>query len=251
MPAERSLQMQRPRRISNYAPWQTRGGVEMDISDRATRDKAEIRSFTVDDLEMRESKGAITFEGIASVVDAPYGVRDQFGEYTETIHPGAFHRTLEQRDDIRLLKNHDPSAVFARTKSGTLQLFDDPHLRALAPSLDPSNPAVQTLRSELKRGDIDQMSIGFRVKDQEWSDDYTERTIKEVVLQEVSIVAFPASPTTSASVRSLDELVLTFLGDDVDPDEIRRAIAMLEGRLPSDDQFTPRAALAELLARKI
>lgn len=223
-----------------------------DIRERLERTN-EIRSFTIDDLEMREAKsGEITFEGIASVVDTPYAVRDQFGEYAETIHPGAFHRTLEQRDDIRLLKNHDPSAVFARTKSGTLSLFDDPHLRVLAPSLDPSNPAVQTLRSELKRGDIDQMSIGFRVKDQEWNDDLTERTIKEVALQEVSIVAFPASPTTSASVRSMDELMLSFLGPDVDPDEIRRAIAMLENRLPAPaGGFTPQAALAELLNRKI
>lgn len=226
----------------------------MDVSERANRDQTEIRSFTVDDIEMRESGKDITFDGVASVVGVPYFVRDQFGEYEETISPGAFHRTIRQRDDIRLLKNHDPSAVFARTKSGTLNLSEDPHLRAIAPSLDPSNPAVQTLRSELKRGDIDQMSIGMRVKDQTWSDDYSERTIKEVVLQEVSIVAFPASVTTSAAVRSMDEMVLTFLGPDVDPDEIRRAIAMLEARLPAAaaaGAITPQLALMELLSRKI
>jgi phage head maturation protease len=38
-------------------------------------------------------------------------------------------------------------------------------------------------------------------------DDYTQRTIKEIELIEVSVVTFPASPTTSAGLRSLDELM--------------------------------------------
>lgn len=251
VPAQRSLQVQRSNKTRNYAPWQTRGGVEMDVSDRAGRNVAEIRSFTIDDLEMRDEGKLISFEGVASVVDVPYSVRDQFGEYTETISPGAFKRTIGIDSDVRLLKNHDPSAVFARTKSGTLSLRADPHLRALAPSLDPANPAVQMLRSELKRGDIDQMSIGFRAKEQEWSEDYSERTITEIALQEVSIVAFPASPTTSASVRSITEQVLA-LDEDVDPDELRRAIAILQGRLPvAADALTPDAIRKELLRLKI
>lgn len=225
-----------------------------DIAQRGQRQQPEVRSFTVSDLEIRANKndGRVTFDGIASVVDTPYGVRDQYGEYEETIQAKAFHRTIEQRDDIRLLKNHNADAVFARTKSGTLELSETPHLRALAPSLDPANPAVQTLRSELERGDVDQMSIGFRVLDQEWSDDWTQRTIKEVSLQEVSIVAFPASPTTSATIRSADAVLVPLLADDADEDEIRRAIAMLEARLGSAGEtgFSKRDALRALLEAK-
>ena len=208
-----------------------------DITDRGLSVAREVRAFTVDDLEMRESSddGTIKFEGVASVTSTPYGVRDQFGEYQETIAEGAFHRTIRQKADVRLLKNHNSDNVFARTKSGTLELRDDPHLRAFAPSLDISNPMVQTLRSELSRGDIDQMSIGFRVKDQEWSSDYTERTIKEIELFEVSVVTFPASPTTSAGLRSLDEFMSLLTNFDADPDDLRRAIAALSALIPVEE----------------
>ena len=218
----------------------------LDVNDRRTRTGGqEIRTYTIDDLEMRDGGGAITFDGVASVVGVGYAVRDKFGEFEEEINKGAFHRTIAQRSDVRLLKNHDASNVFARTKSGTMTLSDDPHLRAHAPSLDPSNPAVQILRSELKRGDIDQMSIGMRVLDDEWNADMTHRTIKEISLAEVSIVAFPASPTTSATVRSLDTFMTEILANDVDPDELRRAIDSLTRSLKS-----PAPSAAEELMRQ-
>jgi uncharacterized protein len=208
------------------------------LADRANRADVQHRSFTVADLEMREDSntGAVRFEGVASVVGTPYLMRDMLGEFEETMAPGAFHRTIRQKADVRMLKNHNSDFVFARTKSGTLQLADDPHLRASAPSLDPANPQVQTLRSELARGDVDQMSIGFRVRDDEWSDDYTQRTIKELELIEVSVVTFPASQTTSAGLRSLDELMAALTDfDDMDEGFILRAIAALTERLPQPE----------------
>ena len=75
------------------------------------------------------------------------------------------------------------------------------------------------------------MSIGFAAKDQDWSEDMSERTIKEVALKEVSIVAFPASPTTSANMRSMDGFIADILAGELDPDEIRRAIAGLNASL--------------------
>ena len=227
------------------------------LEDRATDRSVQHRSFTVADLEMREaSNGAIRFEGVASVVGTAYTVRDMMGEFSETMNKGAFHRTLRQKDDVRMLKNHNSDFVFARTKSGTLELADDPHLRASAPNLDPSNPQVQTLRSELGRGDVDQMSIGFRVKDDVWNDDYTERTIKEIELIEVSVVTFPASPTTSAGLRSLDDLMLMLTDfDNIDEGQIRRAIAMLNEHLPQPEidpitarDIADRDRLARILA---
>jgi uncharacterized protein len=206
------------------------------IEDRAAVGGQEIRDFTVEDLEMREaSDGAVRFEGVASVVGTPYTVRDMFGEFEETIAKGAFHRTIRQKADVRMLKNHNSDFVFARTKSGTLELNDDLHLRASAPSLDPSNPQVQTLRSELDRRDIDQMSIGMRVKDDVWSDDYSERTIKEIELVEVSVVTFPASPTTSAGLRSLDEFMAILTDFDASEDDLKRAIDALTSRLPQPE----------------
>jgi len=201
----------------------------MDITDRANQ-QHETRSFVVSDLEVRAEGDAVTFDGIASVVDTPYTVRDIFGEYAETMTKGAFSKTLKERDDVRLLVNHD-GVPLARTKSKTLSLSAAPDLRAVA-KLDPANPTVQEIRSAMSRGDMDQMSIGFRVTRQEWNGDYTERFIREVQLFDVSVVTFPASPTTTASLRSVSEWLDTLTNVELDPDEIRRALDFFTARLP-------------------
>lgn len=206
----------------------------MDLSNRATV-TAERRDFACD-MEMRDGEGGtVEFDGIASVVDTPYVVRDAFGEFSETMAKGAFNKTLKERDDVRLLVNHTGVPV-ARTKSKTLKLSATPDLRAVAPSLDPDNPTVQELRSAMRRGDLDQMSIGFRVTRQEWNEDYTERHIREVQLFDVSVVTFPASPTTTASIRALDDAIRCLTdGEEHDPDMVRRAIAVLETLLPVEE----------------
>lgn len=203
------------------------------IADRGSLTR-EDRSIAVADFEVRDDDGGVSFEGTASSVDAPYMVRDVFGEFEETIVRGAFNRTLKQKADVRLLVNHEGVPI-ARTKSKTLNLVADPHLRASAPNLDPSNPTVQELRSALGRQDIDQMSIGFRVKDQEWNDDYTVRTIREVELFDVSIVTYPANPATSAALRSADDLMRAITADDFDIDDLRRIAAHVESLIPDEN----------------
>lgn len=201
-----------------------------DISARASLDR-ESRSFVTQDLEVRAGDGnTITFDGIASMIDTPYVVRDMFGEFSETIARGAFNRTLKQKADVRLLVNHEGTPL-ARTKSKTLSLSADPHLRAVA-SLDASSPLVQTIRSAMERGDMDQMSIGFRVKDQEWSEDYTERTIREVELFDVSVVTYPASPTTTASIRSFDEWMESLTDFELTEEQVLRGFELFKSRLP-------------------
>lgn len=190
--------------------------------------RREDRSFTTS-VEMRDDGAAmVSFDGVASTVDSPYMVRDMFGEFEETIARGAFNKTLKEADDVRLLVNHE-GVPLARTKSGTLTLSARPDLRARA-QLDPANPTVQEVRSAMSRGDLDQMSIGMRVTRQEWNEDYTQRYVNEVQLFDVSIVTYPANPTTTAALRSLDELLVDF--DRFDESEIRRAIDSLRKRLP-------------------
>tara|TARA_R110000868_G_scaffold76672_1_gene220294 strand:- start:355 stop:1068 length:714 start_codon:yes stop_codon:yes gene_type:complete len=207
------------------------------IEDRATGGQAiQHRSYDISEFEFRdEGSNGFTFEGVASVVDTPYSVRDQMGEFTETIRAGAFNKTLRDSNaDVALFVNHDTrSAPLATRGAGSLRLTADPHLRVVA-ELDPARPDVQIIRSAVARGEMRQMSIGFSVpkaRDQ-WSDDYSERTISEVILAETSIVYKGASPTTTASVRSFDEIVAEF-GNDIDPDELRRMIALLESRIPA------------------
>ena len=200
----------------------------MTLAERAARTERETRSFTATDMVMRDMNDGFTFEGIASVVNTGYHVRDQWGDYTETILPGAFNRTLKQKADVRLLVNHS-GVPLARSKSGTLKLSADPNLRATA-TLDPSNPTVQEIRSAMNRGDLDQMSIGFRVRDEEWSSDYSQRSIKEIELFDVSVVTYPASPTTSAQLRSFDAFMSDITDIDMTKDQMRRAVRHLERR---------------------
>ena len=200
----------------------------MDISARASQTR-ELRAFTSADLNFRDTAGGgFTFDGIASVTNTAYQVRDQWGDYAETIATGAFSKTLKEKADVRLLINHEGTPL-ARTKSGTLKLSAAPDLRAVA-ELDPANPKVQEIRSAMSRGDLDQMSIGFRVHRQDWNSDYTERVIREVELFDVSVVTYPASPTTTASMRSYDALMRSLKDVDMTSEEARRAIKSLQRR---------------------
>lgn len=206
----------------------------MELSERAVALEREERTFT-GTFECRDADdgSGLTFDGIASVVDKPYPVRDMLGEYQETIRRGAFADAVKD-DDVRLLVNHE-GIPLARTSSGTLKLSAKPDLRAVA-TLDGTSPLVQTLSSAMNRGDLDQMSIGFQAVEQKWNDDYSKRTIHKVKLFDVSAVTFPANPTTTAALRSLDQAVRDLTQDAVNADEIRRAIAYLESLLIDDYQ---------------
>ena len=206
------------------------------------------RSFDLTSVEFRDGEGTsgFTFEGVASVVDAPYTVRDIMGEFSETIAAGAFDKTLAEVEkraakaggDVALYINHRSQDVpMASTRGGTLHLAADPHLRVSA-DLDPARSDVVIARSAIQREELSEMSIGFRVprKRDQWNADYTERTIHEVALDEVSIVRRGANPYTMAAVRSVDELIALFgENEEVDPDELRRAIAHLERLLPVEE----------------
>lgn len=211
----------------------------MTLDQRAAVKERECRAFEIGDFEFRDgADGEVVFEGVASVVDKPYQVRDMFGTYEETITAGAFNKTLRDgKADVALFVNHRSDAPPLATRAaGTLELSASPDLTVRA-SMDPNRPDVQIVRSAVQRGELSQMSIGFSVpKDrQTWNDDYTQRTIHEVKLVEASIVWRGANPHTVAAVRSLDDILAEIDADD--HDEIRRAIAYLENLLP--DRVAP------------
>lgn len=205
------------------------------IADRATVGTA-VRNFDLTDIEFRDddSTGGVTFEGVASVVDTPYTVRDQWGEFTETIKRGAFNKTLkDSKADVALFVNHDTRALPLATRlDGSLVLGTNPHLTVRA-TLNPARPSVQEVRHAVADGQARQMSIGFTVPKarDSWNESFTERVISEVNLGETSIVWRGASPTTTGAMRSVDELLEMFDAD-ADEAEVRRVIAHLETLLP-------------------
>ncbi|WP_127114015.1 HK97 family phage prohead protease [Shimia sediminis] len=122
------------------------------------------------------------------------------GGLVETIAPGAFKATLEERADILALVDHDPARVLARTRSGTLRLVEDTN--GLAFDLDvPDTQAGRDVLALAERGDLGGMSFGFTARDE--SVEGNLRELRAVDLFEISVVAaFPAYDGTVINARA-------------------------------------------------
>lgn len=168
--------------------------------------EAERRTYTVSGIEIRadddSAKSSLHFAGHASVFDKLS--EPIFGMFQEKVSPGAFAKTL-QESDVRMLVNHEGVPI-ARTKSGTLSLAEDQSGLRTEADLDPGNPTVVELASAMGRGDLDQMSFGFRTVRDEMDFDvepFPIRTLLEVQLFDVSPVTFPAYPDTDAELAGI------------------------------------------------
>lgn len=134
---------------------------------------------------------------------AVFGERsDNLGDFYEVIEPGAFADSIKT-DDIRALWNHDSNLVLGRNKSGTLEVSEDK--QGVRVEIEPpewAKPQMETIR----RGDVDQMSFGFRTIEDRWEtvDGKNVRTLIKASLFDVSPVTFPAYPQTEVAVRSLE-----------------------------------------------
>lgn len=139
--------------------------------------------------------------GYATVYDYPYDVYGgpPYG-WAETIAAGAAKKSIREKDDVRLLLNHEGMPL-ARTKSGTLTLKSDDVGLLVDARLDLRSAASRDTVLAMQRGDLDEMSFAFQAIRQDWNDEQTERTIREVKLFDVSLVTFPANPAASAYVR--------------------------------------------------
>ena len=185
--------------------------------------KLETRTTPIQ-FEVREGENGMTFEGYAAVFNTP----SEPLPFIERIAPGAFKRSIEARNDIKLLWNHDTGTVLGSSRAGTLSLTEDERglkVRADLPNTSAGRDAAELLR----RGDVDSMSFGFSVPTggDEWNSDGSERTLRSVRLHEVSIVAFPAYTSTAGttSVRGIDKIAERA---EVDPDALADAMLKLE-----------------------
>jgi uncharacterized protein len=175
-------------------------------------------------LEVRQD--GMTFTGYASVFNSP---SEDLGGFIEYVAPGAFKRSLQSRNEIKLLWNHDSGEPLASLRGGTLRLTEDSvglRVEATLPNTTRGRDVAELLRTRV----IDSMSFGFNVIKDSWSSDGRTRTLESVRLSEVSVVSFPAYTATTATVRSLDT---------IDPDKLADALLRLEsGEDLSDDQAT-------------
>ncbi len=137
---------------------------------------------------------ARTVRGYAASFGTPTTIKDMTGRaFQEVLAPTAFERTLKEQPDIRLLRDHNPSAIMGRTKSGTLKVGTDAYGLWYECQL-PDTQEGRDMMESIRRGDLDSCSFGFTVKEDAWTDgaEMPTRELRDVTLYEVSIVAFPA-----------------------------------------------------------
>lgn len=161
----------------------------------------EIRTFNVQDLELRQEGDDNVVVGYGSVFNT---LSNELGGFREIISEGAFDGRLN--DDVRFLINHD-GLPLARTTNGTLKLTTDE--RGLKYEAKVANTSLGRDLIELMRnGTINQSSFAFVVEDDSWEmrDGINVRTINKVSrLYDVSAVTYPAYEEASVALRSMEE----------------------------------------------
>lgn len=155
-------------------------------------------------VELREAAdGKLALRGHASVVEHWYPV----GHFDEKINRGAFRRTLSEDPHVVLLINHgrDGGLPLASTRSSggapTLRLSEDARGLFTEADLHPRDPRVQSLRATAEQMPLE-MSFGFAVTSDSWSEDRTKREVKGVNLNkgDVTVCPFGANDATSVTV---------------------------------------------------
>ena len=172
----------------------------------------ERRKFKTDGI-CRDSSKSLT--GYA----AKFYKETELSKFCEMIVPGAFRETIK-KDDIKALLNHDKNYVLGRNKSGTLTLAEDGIGLKVAIIL-PDTQDGRDLAVSIERGDINQMSFAFKVRDEEWikrTGQKDLRKLRKVQLFDVSVVTFPAYENTDISVMrshvgsGFSNIILPFMG---------------------------------------
>ena len=182
----------------------------------------EHRFLPASEFRIVEDKNQPKLVGYAAVFDK--FSEDMWG-FKERIAQGAFSESLKRKDDVRMLFNHDPNYVIARTTNGTLNLIEDK--RGLYFEAIPADTQWEKdLLTKIKRGDISQNSFGFVINKEEWDKTEKIRTLTEVTLFDVSPVTYPAYKDTEVHVRWRDGeaiLPITLITGD-NKNEIKQSI---------------------------
>jgi HK97 family phage prohead protease len=146
---------------------------------------------------------AIRFNSPTQIGDPQWGFREEFA-------PGAFTKTLQERDVV-LLDNHDQSRPIARKSAGTLRVEQTED--SLRWNADPADTSyARDVQANIKAKNYGGCSVGFRAIKEDWTDDEgkpsdayhgTRRIVREAELPEFSVVTFPAYGDTELSARDL------------------------------------------------
>jgi HK97 family phage prohead protease len=194
--------------------WRIKGHLEGGDSEGRSTSKQEQRIHATN-FEIRETADGMSFTGYAAVFNSD----SEPLPFIERIAPGAFKRSLQSRNEVKLLWNHDAGEPLASVRGGTLRLTEDEiglRVEATLANTSRGKDVAELIRSKT----IDSMSFGFSVIKDSWQGEV--RTLEAVRLFETSIVSWPAYTATagSISVRSA--------APGIDADQLADALMRLE-----------------------
>jgi HK97 family phage prohead protease len=194
--------------------WRIKNQLEGGDSEGRSTSKQEQRIHATN-FEIRETADGMAFTGYAAVFNSD----SEPLPFIERIAPGAFKRSLQSRNEVKLLWNHDAGEPLASVRGGTLKLTEDEiglRVEATLANTTRGRDVAELIRSKT----IDSMSFGFSVIKDSWQGEV--RTLEAVRLFETSVVSWPAYTATSGtiSVRSA--------APGIDADQLADALMRLE-----------------------
>lgn len=164
----------------------------------------EVRLWS--NFELRKSTNGshlVNFRGYASVTGHQYEVAGgpDLGGWVETMSKGAFKRTLGTGENRALLYAHDNAQVLATTRAGSLTMLEDNVGLLVDAALNTRVGWISDLVEQIEDGTVDEMSIGFRARTQEWSPYFDERQVLEAQIFESTITWAGANGATVGAIE--------------------------------------------------
>jgi HK97 family phage prohead protease len=204
-------------------------------------DETHLRSF---EFRSSPSDDGRTLEGYAAVFGQSTQIRDQLGEYTEEIMPGAFKRSLGQRTPLVQYGHGQhpmigdlPIAVPERIVEDKTGLYVRARLI--------ESPLTEHMAEAVRQGAIQGMSFRFGVGKggDAWdhSGGMPHRRVREARVHEVSVTPTPAYAGTSVALRSL--------ASTLEEDDLREFMTFVQDRgilLPTNDTPAPQTVTVEV-----
>jgi uncharacterized protein len=143
---------------------------------------------------------AMQWEQLSSVLGYYYKFREKF-------QSGAFDDYLSAGLDTKFLVDHDTGKVLGRSNKGTLTLTSD--ATGLKYSLEiPATSLGNDAYEDVRSGNKEYISVGFRATEDSWNEADENNVIRTVIkanLPEISLTAWPAYESTTASTRSIED----------------------------------------------
>jgi len=157
----------------------------------------EERRFVPGPVRSEQAAKTKVLTGLAVRFNA---LSEDLGRFYERIAPGAFDASLAGNGNLRMLADHDASKILGSRSNKSLTLWADTvglRFRCELPDTSAANDVYELCR----RGDLGEMSFGFRCLDETWSDEpspedrkqkVSVRTVRAADLFEISAVTWPA-----------------------------------------------------------